>query len=36
MVASAALLGGVKPGDKVGFTIDADRCAIVYLAPLKG
>ena len=36
MVASAALLGGVKPGDKVRFTIDAGKRAIVDLAPLKG
>ncbi len=36
MVTSAALLDGVKPGDKVRFTIDADQCAIVDLAPLKG
>ena len=35
MVTSAALLEGVKPGDKVRFTIDADKRAIVDVAPFQ-
>jgi Cu/Ag efflux protein CusF len=35
MVTSAALLEGVKPGDKVRFTIDADQCAIVDVVPFR-
>ena len=34
MVTSATLLKGIKPGDKVRFTIDADKRAIVNITPL--
>ncbi len=32
---SAALLEGVKPGDKVRFTIDSDKRAIVDVVPFR-
>ncbi len=34
MVTSATLLKGIEPGDKVRFTIDADKRAIVDVVPL--
>ncbi len=34
MVSPASLLQGVKPGDKVRFTIDADKRAIVGIVPV--
>ena len=34
MVTSATLLKGIKPGDRVRFTIDADKRAIVNITPL--
>ena len=34
MVTSATLLKGIEPGDKVRFTIDADKRAIVSITPL--
>ena len=34
MVTPATLLKGIEPGDKVRFTIDADKRAIVNVAPL--
>ena len=34
MVTPATLLKGIEPGDKVRFTIDADKRAIVDVVPL--
>ncbi len=34
LVTSATLLKGIEPGDKVRFTIDADKRAIVDVVPL--
>ena len=34
-VASAKLLQGLQQGDKIGFTIDAGRCAITAITPLE-
>ncbi len=34
MVTPATLLNGIEPGDKVRFTIDADKRAIIDVVPL--
>jgi len=34
LVTTATLLEGIEPGDKVRFTIDADKRAIVEVVPL--